>query len=514
MFARVSPALVAFGGSVLLLGGLIGTLYWTSDTGRPEQGREPLIVYCAEALRMPMEAIAKEYEKEYRQKVELRPGPSQTLLANLELMQKGDLFLPADDSYIDSAGKKGLIRSGDVLDLARMHAVLIVNPDYPKKITNWDDFVAPGHKIGLANVEVSAIGKLLKQELQAIGKWDSLAQRNPNYLGNVNEVLNSVHKVKSNDVGIVWDVLAQPHPGALVVNLKELEKVKAHVQIAVTKCSTQHDNALHFICYMRAKDKGAIEFKKQGFADFEERGDMTPRAELVVHAGAMLQPALEDAIRAFEKRENVRITRVYNGCGILVSQMKVGDTPDVFFACDTSFMTQVEDRFKPSVNVSTNQLVIAVKKGNPKQVFKLPDLGKVMNPQLRVGVGHEHQCALGALTQETFIRTGVLAQVMKNVVVQSPTGDMLVNQLRAGSLDVVVAYRSNVTAFKDELDWTPITEVRCATPSQPIAVSKNSTHPEISKRLMDYLRTAESRERFEKLGFGWEVKEVEAPQKK
>ena len=148
----------------------------------------------------------------------------------------------------------------------------------------------------------------------------------------------------------------------------------------------------------------------------------------------------------------------------------------------------------------------ACKKGNPKKVFELIDLGK---PGVKVGVGHERKCALGALTEQTFLQTGVLKQVTKNIVVKSPTGDYLVNQLRVGSLDAVVAYRSNVLPFADELDAIPITGVKCATPSQPIAVSKSSSHPELSERLMKFLREEKSRERFEKSGFGWEVKEID-----
>ena len=132
--SRFSPALVAFGGSALLLAGLIGALYWISDTGQPAQTGAPLIVYCAEAMRLPLDAIAKEYEKEYGQRVELRFGPSQTILASLQLTGKGDLFLPADDSYIQMAKEKGLVKGGDALNLARMHAVVIVSPDFRKPI--------------------------------------------------------------------------------------------------------------------------------------------------------------------------------------------------------------------------------------------------------------------------------------------------------------------------------------------------------------------------------------------
>ncbi len=46
---------------------------------------------------------------------------------------------------------------------------------------------------------------------------------------------------------------------------------------------------------------------------------------------------------------------------------------------------------------------------------------------------------------------------MKNVAVQSPTGDMLVNQLRTGSLDAVVVYISNATYAGDEVEAIGIT---------------------------------------------------------
>lgn len=507
MFAKISPPLLAFGGSLLLLTGLIAALYWSRDPDRSQ----PLVIHCAEAMRIPMEAIAKEYEKEFRHKVEIRFGPSQTILSSLELTQKGDLFLPADDSYIRLAAEKGLVHSGDVFNLARMDAVVIVRPDFPRKMETWGDFIAKDNKIGLANIEAAAISKVLKQQLQLAKLWKSLEDRNPTYLGNVNEVFNSVHNVKSVDVGIVWDVIAKPHASAKVVKLKELENVQARVQIAIAKNTTQRDNAIHFIRYIRAEDKGYPHLARQGFSDIEKRGPMDERVEIVIHAGAMLRPALEDAIKDFEKRENVRVIRVYNGCGLLVSQMKTGETPDVYFACDASFMNQVADRFDKPTTISNNQLMIAVKKGNPHQVKELADLAKA---GLRVGVGHEQNCALGALTKETFIAKGLYARVAANVKVTLPTGDGLVNNLRAGGLDVAIVYRSNVAPF-DDIEGTPIEGVQCATALQPIAVSKTSANALVCQRLMDFLRTPESRQRFEKLGFGWEVKEkVEEPRTK
>jgi molybdate transport system substrate-binding protein len=213
----------------------------------------------------------------------------------------------------------------------------------------------------------------------------------------------------------------------------------------------------------------------------------------------MLRPAIEKTLNLFETREGCTITRVYNGCGILVAQMKTGERPDLYFACDSSFMAQVKDLFEAPQDISLNQLVILVPKGNPHGIKTLKDLGK---PGLKIGVGHEKQCALGQLTQETLRQTQLQGDVMKNVAVQTPTGDMLVNQMRTGSLDAVVAYVSNAVSAADVLEAIAI-DIPCALAIQPVAVGHESKRSQIAARLLEALKSPESRERFVAEGFRW-----------
>jgi ABC-type molybdate transport system substrate-binding protein len=161
----------------------------------------------------------------------------------------------------------------------------------------------------------------------------------------------------------------------------------------------------------------------------------------------------------------------------------------------------VHDLFVDSVDISTNQLVILVPRGNPHHITCLEDLGQ---PGLRVGVGHEKQCALGVLTQKTLQQGRFHDAVMKNVKVQSPTGDMLVNQLRIGALDAVVAYLSNATNSGDKLEAIKI-DVPCAVAVQPIAVGKQTRYRYLALRLRDALLSSPSKERFEKSGFHWQA---------
>jgi len=182
--------------------------------------------------------------------------------------------------------------------------------------------------------------------------------------------------------------------------------------------------------------------------------------------------------------------------------MKAAGPGDLFFACDVSFMNQMADVFPTPLEVSTNHLVILVPKGNPRGIHTLEDLGK---EGLKVGIGHEKQCALGVLTQTTLTQSGWREAVMKNVAVQAPTGDLLVNQLLAGGIDAAVTYVSNAAGSPDKLDAIGV-DLPCALATQPLAISKNTKFPQLAARLQESLRSPKSRERFEAFGFGWSAK--------
>src|SRR5262245_37455857 len=103
---QTHPALLAFAGSAVLLAGLIGLLSWNPERSSPAAANEPLLVFCAAGLKVPVEAVAREYEKTYGVAVQLQFEGSQSLLAKVEIGRRGDLFIPADDSYLDMARKK------------------------------------------------------------------------------------------------------------------------------------------------------------------------------------------------------------------------------------------------------------------------------------------------------------------------------------------------------------------------------------------------------------------------
>lgn len=468
----------------------------SASAGQSQSSRITLM--CAASNRAVMDAIIGQYTEETGREVDVQYGPSQALLSAIEVSDHCDLFLPADDSYLTIAHQKQLIQ--EQLPLATMQGVVAVKRGNPKAIERFEDLFRPDVRFVMANPESAAIGKVTRLALQDSGLWQTVSRHCQGQRGTVTEVANDI-LIGAADAGIVYDAVLHTYPDLEFVRVPELEPTTSLVALGVMTRTPQPSAALHFARFVAASDRGLLQYRAHGFQSVQ--GDpWSDHPELNLFAGSMLRPAIEHAVAQFQRREGVRVNCVYNGCGILVGQMKSGQRPDAFFACDSEFMSQVSDLFSPPVNVSQNELVILVRKGNPHQIHSLADLSK---PGLRVGVGHEKKCAMGWLTKNTLREGGVEQQVMENVELQAPTGDMLVNQMRAGSLDAAVAYLSNAAGSGDMLDAVRIEGLPCSVATQPWAVARSTPYRHLAARLFDHLTSASSKADFLAEGFRWQL---------
>ncbi len=496
----MNRAIVAIVGSVFAVTVLFLLLAKTGSSSRNSDGEltQPVMLFCAASNRAVMEAILQDYRAEFDRQVDVQYGASQTLLSQLEVSGAGDLFLPADDSYLIMARKKGLI--DEILPVAQMQVVVAVAKGNPKNIASIDDLMRHDVRLVQASPDAAAVGKLTRETLIDSGLWEPLDQATTAYRGTVTEAANDVI-VDAADAAIVYDAVLFPYDGLEAVRISELEPAVSKVGIGVIARTTNAPAAFHLARYITARNRGLKHYAEHHFA--VSGGDVwVDQPELKLFAGSMLRPAIEETIAEFQKREGIRVSTVYNGCGILVAQMKAGQVPDAYFACDTEFMKQVPDLFPEPVDVSQNELVILVQKGNPKELGSLRDLTK---KGLRVGIGHEKQCAMGWLTQNTFREGGVQQEVMENVTVQTPTGDMLVNQMLAGSLDAAVVYLSNAAGSGDKLDAIRIDGLPCSIATQPFAVQPDSPNAAAAARLFEKICSAQSKADFAAEGFRWKA---------
>lgn len=498
-------------------------LLWGRRAGPELPAEEGLVLYCAAGILKPVEEVAAAYEQEYKVRVRIEPGGSGTLLSKLKVAsERADLFLAAEESYLRDARAMKLV--AEILPVAGLHAVIAVAKGNPRGIRTAEDLLREDVAVVLPNPELAAVGRSVQRVLTGAGLWEKLAARlespqaHASLVGTVTEAAQAV-KLGAADAALVWDATAKQFGLEYVEPPGFSEKATEQIQIGVSAGTARPTAALHFARYLTSADRGQPVFARHFFQPLEDADAWEDRPQLVLMAGAMLKPAIDEQIKEFAAREGVEISTIYAGCGIHVAQMKAmkrGEAashrfPDAYFACDCSFMDMVQQWFEASRRIARNDMVLAVAAGNPQRVRSAEDLTR---PELRVGLGHPQNSALGALTDDLLKKIGLHERVYRKdrryPVVHTDAGHDLVNKLRVGALDVAVVYRSNVLSHqKTGQHDLEIVEMNLpqAIAIQPYAVSQNSRHRYLMRRLLEKFLSPESHRRFMDVGFHWVAEE-------
>lgn len=221
---------------------------------------EPLLVLCAPAIRLPVEATARAYEAEYHIPVQLQFGGSQTLLASLQIANNGDLFIPADDDYLVKAREKGLV--ADTIPLSELTPVLALRKNDPRSFTTLREL--PNNlTLSLADPDAAAIGRVTRETLGAVD-YQALHARAKVIKPMVTEVGMDV-RLGAVDAGIVWDSTVRQMPELKALEVAEFHGKKAFVSVAILCGARDQAAARRFARYLASSDRGMVQFKNFGF---------------------------------------------------------------------------------------------------------------------------------------------------------------------------------------------------------------------------------------------------------
>jgi len=485
---------------LLALAALLAALAFFQKRGNAPATSTPataLTVYCAAGLKQPVEAIAAKYRQEFGVEVRLQYGPTGALISNLRIAKQGDLFIAADDGSVADARKFELVR--EVLPLVRQHPVIGVRAGNPKNIRTLADLLRDDVKLALTNPDAASISRVTKA---ALGEtWAKLVARAAVMKPTVTEIAADL-SLGTVDAAILWDATVPQFKGLVAVDVPELKDRVENASAAVLAFTAQSAAALKFARYLAAPEKGGAVFQSHGF-QLAGGDKWAEKPELILYAGGVNRLAVEKLLKLFADREGVNVTTVFNGCGVLCATMKTMDSgtaprfPDAYYACDLCFVPPVAAQFPEAVLLTETDIVIAVRKGNPKNVKTLADLAQ---PGLKLGLCNAEQSTLGFMTRGMLKQTGLLDSVRKNVVVEVPTADFLINQMRAGGLEAAIVYRVNAAPQAEHVEFFPIKH-EGARAIQPFAVRERSPNRQLARRLLDTLRA--NRGEFEQAGFLW-----------
>ncbi len=138
----------------------------TNDGARPASIR----IAAASDLRNACPKLTERFEQKTGIKVTSTFGASGQLAAQIAQGAPFDLFLAANQSFVDDLAAKGLIEAASVRPYARGSLVLAVYRDFADQIRSLEDLTKPiVKKIALANPETAPYGKAGKQALERAG---------------------------------------------------------------------------------------------------------------------------------------------------------------------------------------------------------------------------------------------------------------------------------------------------------------------------------------------------------
>lgn len=161
----------------------------------------------------------------------------------------------------------------------------------------------------------------------------------------------------------------------------------------------------------------------------------------MVFAGAASKPPLDEAAEAFTNKTGIPVYCTYGGSGSVLSQMELSKTGDLYIPGSPDYIPKAER--KEIIDPTSTRLiaylvpVIAVQKGNPKNIQSLADLTK---PGVTVGIGNPASVCLGLYSVEILDYNNVLEDVFKNIVTQAASCDATATLVSLKSVDAVIGW--------------------------------------------------------------------------
>ena len=224
-----------------------------------------ITVFGAASLAEVLNSLAASYQKASGKSVVVSPAASSALAKQIEASQGADIFISADEDWMDYLDKKGLIATGSRKDLLANRLVLIAPTDAGTPIAIAPHFdlkgALKGGKLSVADPDSVPAGKYAKEALTKLGVWDGVSG-NLARAENVRVALAFVARGEA-PLGVVYETDAKAEPKVKVAGIFPED---SHAPIRYPEALTRDANpdARDFLAYLSGPAARAV-FEKAGF---------------------------------------------------------------------------------------------------------------------------------------------------------------------------------------------------------------------------------------------------------
>ena len=228
----------------------------------------PLTVFAAASLRESLDAVAQAWETEGHGKVVVSYAASSALARQIEQGAPADVFVSADNEWMDYLQDRKLVEPATRFVLVRNALVLVAPANSRLRAVDPAKRGALATALGdgrLALAETTSVpaGKYARQSLQKLGVWDAVMA----HLAQGENVRAALEFVARGDtpLGIVYRTDARAEPRVRVVGVfADNTHAPIVYPAARTTAAADPETAAAFLAYLRGP-RATANFRKAGF---------------------------------------------------------------------------------------------------------------------------------------------------------------------------------------------------------------------------------------------------------
>lgn len=234
-------------------------------SGSPSLASRTLIAFVGSASLPATKEAAQVFERETGIHVELHFGGSGSMLSQMILSRRGDLYFPGSPDYMAKAIERKAVSPDSVREIAYLIPAINVPASNPKSIKGLEDLGREGMRLAIANPHSVCVGLYAVEILEKSALKKKIK---PNIKTYVESCSKTAHIVALNNVDAVigWRVFERWNPKRiLTIPLKPSEIPRiASIPIAISTYPHNRSEAQRFIRFLES-DAGKGIFGKWGY---------------------------------------------------------------------------------------------------------------------------------------------------------------------------------------------------------------------------------------------------------
>jgi molybdate transport system substrate-binding protein len=240
-----------------------------------------ITAFCGSASKPALEEAATQFEQKTGIRVDLHFSGSGTMLSQMKIARRGDLYIPGSPDYMNKAIREGVVDPESVAIMAYLIIAIDVQRGNPKDIRTLADLARPGIRVGIGNPEAVCVGLYAIEVLERNGLLKQVQHNIITHAPSCSAAASLVAMQKV-DAVIGWRVFSEWNPDKIEAILLKPQEVPrlAYIPAALSTYSRDKEGAQRFIDFLISPEGQKI-FAQWGYiATEKEARAFAPHAEI------------------------------------------------------------------------------------------------------------------------------------------------------------------------------------------------------------------------------------------